>query len=178
MKKFILVLFIFLTFGCEIHHQIPERIGIKTQAEYYFTVANIKQDFSEYISAKSLQNLMNQTIPSQSIIQQNIYNTEITETSKFKLYDYNPNNKTEPNISQKYIAEMKLQEIPINVGNYLDNMDFSTQLKEMTFESLPLSSCISIKPPPDKSADQSVGSRFAEKTKRFLSPPTTAKSLS
>ena len=134
MKKIIPILLILLTFGCNIDYQFPERVGIKTQAEYYFTVANIKQDFSEYISAESLQNLMNQTIPSQSIIQQNLYNAEITESSKFKLYDYNPNNKTEPNISQKYIAEMKLQEIPINVGDYLNNMDFSTQLREMTFD--------------------------------------------
>lgn len=136
MKKTAILLLAFMAFSCKMDFQPPKKVGIKTEATYNFTVANIQKDFSEYISAESLQNMMNPSVNSNVGIMQNIYKEDlgITEGLKFKLYDYNPNNRTESTISQKYIAEMKLQEIPIDVGSYFENMDFASQLKEMSFD--------------------------------------------
>ncbi|MCI5608890.1 MAG: hypothetical protein MR408_05555, partial [Spirochaetia bacterium] len=36
--------------------------------------------------------------------------------------------------SQKFLAEVKLQEIPVDISEYLSNMDISTSLKEQSFE--------------------------------------------
>lgn len=136
MKKTAILLLVLMAFSCKMDFQPPKKIGIKTEATYNFTVANIQKDFSEYISAESLQNMMNPSVSSNVGVMQNIYKEDlgITEGLKFKLYDYNPNNRTESTISQKYIAEMKLQEIPIDVGSYFENMDFASQLKEMSFD--------------------------------------------
>lgn len=138
MKKTAILLLALMAFSCKMDFQPPKKVGIKTEATYNFTVANIQKDFSEYISAESLQNMMNPSVSSNVGIMQNIYKEDlgITEGLKFKLYDYNPNNRTESTISQKYIAEMKLQEIPIDVdvGSYFENMDFASQLKEMSFD--------------------------------------------
>lgn len=136
MKKTAILLLALMAFSCKMDFQPPKKVGIKTEATYNFTVANIQKDFSEYISAESLQNMMNPSVSSNVGVMQNIYKEDlgITEGLKFKLYDYNPNNRTESTISQKYIAEMKLQEIPIDVGSYFENMDFASQLKEMSFD--------------------------------------------
>lgn len=136
MKKTAILLLAVMAFSCKMDFQPPKKVGIKTEATYNFTVANIQKDFSEYISAESLQNMMNPSVSSNVGVMQNIYKEDlgITEGLKFKLYDYNPNNRTESTISQKYIAEMKLQEIPIDVGSYFENMDFASQLKEMSFD--------------------------------------------
>ncbi|MBP3561928.1 MAG: hypothetical protein J6J67_05450 [Treponema sp.] len=136
MKKTAILLLALMAFSCKMDFQPPKKVGIKTEATYNFTVANIQKNFSEYISAESLQNMMNPSVSSNVGVMQNIYKEDlgITEGLKFKLYDYNPNNKTESTISQKYIAEMKLQEIPIDVGSYFENMDFASQLKEMSFD--------------------------------------------
>lgn len=136
MKKTAILLLALMAFSCKMDFQPPKKVGIKTEATYNFTVANIQKDFSEYISAESLQNMMNPSVSSNVGVMQNIYKEDlgITEGLKFKLYDYNPNNRTESTVSQKYIAEMKLQEIPIDVGSYFENMDFASQLKEMSFD--------------------------------------------
>ena len=110
MKKTAILLLALMAFSCKMDFQPPKKVGIKTEATYNFTVANIQKDFSEYISAESLQNMMNPSVSSNVGVMQNIYKEDlgITEGLKFKLYDYNPNNRTESTISQKYIAEMKL----------------------------------------------------------------------
>ena len=136
MKKTAILLLALMTFSCKMDFQPPKKIGIKTEADYNFTVANIQKDFSEYISAESLQNMMNPSVTQNVGIMQNVYKEDvgITEGLKFKLYDYNPNNRTESTVSQKYLAEMKLQEIPIDVSSYFENMDFASQLKAMSFD--------------------------------------------
>lgn len=136
MKKTAILLLALMTFSCKMDFQPPKKIGIKTEADYHFTVANIQKDFSEYISAESLQNMMNPSVTQNVGIMQNVYKEDvgITEGLKFKLYDYNPNNRTESTVSQKYLAEMKLQEIPIDVSSYFENMDFASQLKAMSFD--------------------------------------------
>lgn len=136
MKKTAILLLALMTFSCKMDFQPPKKIGIKTEADYHFTVANIQKDFSEYISAESLQNMMNPSVTQNVGIMQNVYKEDvgITEGLKFKLYDYNPSNRTESTVSQKYLAEMKLQEIPIDVSSYFENMDFASQLKAMSFD--------------------------------------------
>lgn len=46
---------------------------------------------------------------------------------KYAVYDYNPPSNNEPNKRpmQKYLVDMTLAEIPVDVGAYLEKMDFS-----------------------------------------------------
>ncbi|MDE5897671.1 MAG: hypothetical protein K2H09_00140 [Treponemataceae bacterium] len=94
--------------------EIPEKISIKTDAAYSFWAGNIlNQDFSEYLSVKTFEDL----IPPANGITPSVY-------------DYNPGGNSSV---QEYLVHFPVMEIPIDVGSYLEDMDFSTQLADMSF---------------------------------------------
>lgn len=117
MKKhinyFLSLLVTFTVVSCS-DFQLPETISIKTNANYNFTVASVEKSFSEFISSETLQKS---------------FNTEGSAT-KFKLYDYNPGDYS---LAQQYLAEINLQEIPIDIASYFSSMDFSTSLASLSF---------------------------------------------
>ena len=82
--------------GCS--WQMPEKVSVKTQAEYNFSLGNFEKDFSEELSVNKL--LKDVELPNNG-----------------KIYDYWPNKKG--NV-QKYLMYMPLQEIPIDIGKYFN----------------------------------------------------------
>lgn len=104
-------------------YEIPETISVKTNAEYNFIVGERKQSLSEYLSVETLKQSMN---------------PEGSEFS-FDIYDYYPKADRQSAerggySSQKFLADCSLYEIPIDIGEYLDQMNFSESLKDMSFE--------------------------------------------
>ena len=103
-------------------YEIPETISVKTNAEYNFIVGERKQSLSEYLSVETLKQSMN---------------PEGSEFS-FDIYDYYPKADRQSAerggySSQKFLADCSLYEIPIDIGEYLDQMNFSESLKDMSF---------------------------------------------
>lgn len=120
-KSFVLLAAVPFIISCG--YEIPETISVKTNAEYNFIVGERKQSLSEYLSVETLKQSMN---------------PEGSEFS-FDIYDYYP--KTDRQSaegggypSQKFLADCSLYEIPIDIGEYLDQMNFSESLKKMSFE--------------------------------------------
>lgn len=104
-------------------YQIPQSVSIKTDADYNFSVGSIEQDLSSFLNIKTISEKLNSSL------------SEGTENafSSFSVYDYRPTTD-DTNPSQKFLAEVKLQEIPVDISEYLSNMDISTALTEQSFE--------------------------------------------
>ena len=49
MKKTAILLLALMAFSCKMDFQPPKKVGIKTEATYNFTVANIQKYFSDYM---------------------------------------------------------------------------------------------------------------------------------
>lgn len=112
---------IFLSCG---DYQIPQSVSIKTDADYNFSVGSIEQDLSSFLNIKTISEKLNSSISEGN---KNAF-------SSFSVYDYRPPLTDSGNQSQKFLAEVKLQEIPVDISEYLSNMDISTSLKEQSFE--------------------------------------------
>ena len=108
LYKFFSVIFVFILFSCS--YEIPKSVSIKTNAEYNFSVGKFSKDLSEYIDAKTISEKLNQ-------------NQSESSQTKFAVYDYNPGEDTNLKNVQKYLAEIQLQEIPIDVSQYLSKLD-------------------------------------------------------
>lgn len=120
-KSFVLLAAVPFIISCG--YEIPETISVKTNAEYNFIVGERKQSLSEYLSVETLKQSMN---------------PEGSEFS-FDIYDYYPKADRQSAegggySSQKFLADCSLYEIPIDIGEYLDQMNFSESLKKMSFE--------------------------------------------
>lgn len=111
---------IFLSCG---DYQIPQSVSIKTDADYNFSVGSIEQDLSSFLNIKTISEKLNSSLSG---------GTE-KAFSSFSVYDYRPTTD-DTNPSQKFLAEVKLQEIPVDISEYLSNMDISTSLTEQSFE--------------------------------------------
>ncbi|MDD6653643.1 MAG: hypothetical protein PUE59_01330 [Treponema sp.] len=105
-------------------YQIPQSVSIKTDADYNFSVGSIEQDLSSFLNIKTISEKLNSSISEGN---KNAF-------SSFSVYDYRPPLTDNGNQSQKFLAEVKLQEIPVDISEYLSNMDISTSLKEQSFE--------------------------------------------
>ena len=112
---------IFLSCG---DYQIPQSVSIKTDADYNFSVGSIEQDLSSFLNIKTISEKLNSSISEGN---KNAF-------SSFSVYDYRPPLTDSGTQSQKFLAEVKLQEIPVDISEYLSNMDISTSLKEQSFE--------------------------------------------
>lgn len=105
-------------------YQIPQSVSIKTDADYNFSVGSIEQDLSSFLNIKTISEKLNSSLSGGT---KNAF-------SSFSVYDYRPPLTDSGTQSQKFLAEVKLQEIPVDISEYLSNMDISTSLKEQSFE--------------------------------------------
>lgn len=113
MKKFLLpATAVFLSFIFSCNFETPEKVSVVTDATYSFTVGEFKKSLSEYMSVEKIQEYVSKSDSS---------------GVKYAVYDYNPPSNNEPNKRpmQKYLVDMTLAEIPVDVGAYLEKMDFS-----------------------------------------------------
>lgn len=117
MKKFLLpATAVFLSFIFSCNFEAPEKVSVVTDATYSFTVGEFKKSLSEYMSVEKIQEYVSKSDPSDV---------------KYAVYDYNPPSNNVPNKKpmQKYLVDMTLAEIPVDVGAYLEKMDFSEKSK-------------------------------------------------
>ena len=121
IKLFVMAAAVLLIVSCS--WKIPESVSVKTNAEYNFTIGTFSEKLSKYLSVDTL--------------------TEQMESSSshvsFYVYDYYPESDRQKiasggTASQKFLVDFSLQEIPIDIGSYLDKMDFADQLKGMSFD--------------------------------------------
>lgn len=113
MKKFLLpATAVFLSFIFSCNFETPEKVSVVTDATYSFTVGEFKKSLSEYMSVEKIQEYVSKSD---------------SGGVKYAVYDYNPPSNNEPNKRpmQKYLVDMTLAEIPVDVGAYLEKMDFS-----------------------------------------------------
>lgn len=113
MKKFLLpATAVFLSFIFSCNFEAPEKVSVVTDATYSFTVGEFKKSLSEYMSVEKIQEYVGKSDSS---------------GVKYAVYDYNPPSNNQPNKRpmQKYLVDMTLAEIPVDVGAYLEKMDFS-----------------------------------------------------
>lgn len=113
MKKFLLpAAAVFLSFIFSCNFEAPEKVSVVTDATYSFTVGEFKKSLSEYMSVEKIQEYVSKSDSSDV---------------KYAVYDYNPPSNNVPNKKpmQKYLVDMTLAEIPVDVGAYLEKMDFS-----------------------------------------------------
>lgn len=113
MKKFLLpATAVFLSFIFSCNFETPEKVSVVTDATYSFTVGEFKKSLSEYMSVEKIQEYVGKSDSSDV---------------KYAVYDYNPPSNNQPNKRpmQKYLVDMTLAEIPVDVGAYLEKMDFS-----------------------------------------------------
>lgn len=113
MKKFLLpATAVFLSFIFSCNFEAPEKVSVVTDATYSFTVGEFKKSLSEYMSVEKIQEYVSKSDSS---------------NVKYAVYDYNPPSNNQPNKRpmQKYLVDMTLAEIPVDVGAYLEKMDFS-----------------------------------------------------
>lgn len=104
-------LFILLT-GCVQFQNmtVPKKVQVKTTAEYNFTIAEFEKDFSDKLSAATIQSSIGEN---------------------FEFYDYNPGGNQEV---QQYLLRMPLQEVPLDFGSYMESIDIGKKLDAMNFE--------------------------------------------
>ena len=104
-------LFILLT-GCVQFQNmtVPKKVQVKTTAEYNFTIAEFEKDFSDKLSAATIQSSIGEN---------------------FEFYDYNPGGNQEV---QQYLLRMPLQEVPLDFGSYMESIDIGKNLDAMNFE--------------------------------------------
>lgn len=113
MKKFLLpATAVFLSFIFSCNFEAPEKVSVATDATYSFTVGEFKKSLSEYMSVEKIREYVSKSDSSDV---------------KYAVYDYNPPSNNMPNKRpmQKYLVDMTLAEIPVDVGAYLEKMDFS-----------------------------------------------------
>lgn len=113
MKKFLLpATAVFLSFIFSCNFEAPEKVSVVTDATYSFTVGEFKKSLSEYMSVEKIQEYVSKSD---------------SGGVKYAVYDYNPPSNNVPNKKpmQKYLVDMTLAEIPVDVGAYLEKMDFS-----------------------------------------------------
>ena len=121
IKLFVMAAAVLLIVSCS--WKIPESVSVKTNAEYNFTIGTFSEKLSKYLSVDTLS----EQIKSSS-----------SELS-FDVYDYYPEEDSQKvaaggSAMQQFLVDFSLQEIPIDIGSYLDKMDFADKLKGMSFD--------------------------------------------
>ena len=109
MKKKLFVFFSTLTLSIlntACSWQIPEKVSVKTNAEYNFSIGTVEQDFSDKFDRKKL------------------FNTDTLKDAK--IYDYFPEGSDDK--TQQFMMRIPLMEIPIDFSKYFDNSDLSVDV--------------------------------------------------
>ncbi|MCR5495949.1 MAG: hypothetical protein K6F15_09960 [Treponema sp.] len=116
MKKIIILslstLLLFLT-AC--NFGIPEKIYLKLKSQYAFSIGDYEKKLSEYISIDSILDSLESS----------------SSTVNFDIYDYNPNSSSP---YQQYLMNFSFGEIPINISQYLEDMDFAKDISSISFD--------------------------------------------
>lgn len=116
MKKIIILslstLLLFLT-AC--NFGIPEKIYLKLKSQYAFSIGDYEKKLSEYISVDSILDSLESS----------------SSTVNFDIYDYNPNSSAP---YQQYLMNFSFGEIPINISQYLEDMDFAKDISSISFD--------------------------------------------
>lgn len=116
MKKFyaVFILLVVSVFAaCKF--EVPQTIAVKVKSNYGFSLGNYTKDLSEYISFDTIKDSI-------SSDESNV---------KFNIYDYNPGGNSS---IQQYMLDFIISEIPVDVGSYLKEMNFSEKLKDVSFD--------------------------------------------
>ena len=121
IKLFVMAVAVLLIVSCS--WKIPESVSVKTDAEYNFTIGTFSEKLSKYLSVDTLTEQMES---SSSDVSFNVYDY-YSESDRQKI-------ASGGTASQKFLVDFSLQEIPIDIGSYLDKMDFADQLKGMSFD--------------------------------------------
>ncbi len=108
-SSFFVSVLVFLLFSCS--YEVPEKVSVITDASYAFTIGDFSKSLSEYMSVEKIKDYVSSSEDSKI---------------KYSVYDYNPpsNSALEKPI-QEYLIDMTIAEIPVDVGSYLEKMDFS-----------------------------------------------------
>lgn len=106
ISLFLIILFVFT--GC--NFQIPEKVSVKTNAEYNLSLGSINKEFE--IDA------FNDLIESAD--------------SDISLYDYFPAEKD--GSVQQFLMDIPIQEIPLDFSAYFSNSDIASSIRELSFE--------------------------------------------
>ncbi len=112
MRKFLsffVSLLVFFIFSC--NYEVPQKVSVVTDANYAFTIGDFSKSLSEYMSVEKIKEYVNNSDDSKI---------------KYSVYDYNPpSNSSKKKPIQEYLVDMTIAEIPVDVGSYLEKMDFS-----------------------------------------------------
>lgn len=115
MKKIILgclILTVVIFASC--HFEIPEKVSVKTNAEYNFGIGKIDKDIGEYVK-------VNELIKSDAL-----------KSINGKVYDYFPNEADAD--TQRFLLKIPFIEVPIDIGKYYDESDLSAAIQDVSFE--------------------------------------------
>ena len=111
IKIFILSIIFSLFSGCFL--EVPEKVTIKTNAEYNLGIGSLKFSLSDFIDLDSQ------------------IEASADDISNFKIYDYNPGNVK--NGVKQFLIKMAIQEIPIDFGSYLSDTNLTDAISDMSF---------------------------------------------
>jgi len=103
---------VLMTTAC--NFEIPEKISVKTNAEYNFSVGSFEKDLSDKINIKSL------------------VNDSTLSSVNGKVYDYFPTG-TDDSV-QRFLLKVPFMEIPVDMGKYYDDSMLSEAIKDVSFE--------------------------------------------
>lgn len=119
LQKILPVFLIFAISGCSLFEDlaIPQSVSLKTNAKYPVTIGSMEYSFEEYLSAAKLKESMNST-------------SEESEETSIEFYDYAPDGIKE----KSYLVRMALQEIPIDLGTYLTDMNLDSMLQSVKID--------------------------------------------
>ena len=100
-RTYVLLLLSALSFtACK--WQIPEKVSVRTNADYKLSIGSIEKDFTEDVNINQLVS-KDLGIPNA------------------KLYDYFPGEKN-PEV-QQFLMKLPLMEVPVDIGKYFNESD-------------------------------------------------------
>ena len=101
--------------------QIPESISVATDAEFNVNLGTLKYNLSDTLNTQSITEQMQQSLG-----------------NKMGLYSYLPDNNplTDDDESDilSYLIHYPVYEVPIDVGSYLNDLDFSSVFGSTDFD--------------------------------------------
>lgn len=111
-KKTVFIFICLILFFGSCNLQIPEKVILKTNPTYNFSIGSFSKSFSEELSMKPLFESLEE------------------KDSRIKVYDYNPNMQSE---YQQFLVKMPIQEIPLNFGDLVESIGLSSSVGDMSF---------------------------------------------
>lgn len=129
MKKILLSCFCLVPLFAGCGFEIPEKVSVKTNAQYSFSFGTFSKSISEYISVDSINDMINKKDDDDSSNPGD--GTETSPSYNLKVYDYNPGGTSG---IQQFLIEVPIKDIPVDVSAYMENLDFNSTFENMSFE--------------------------------------------